>query len=91
MKKGLFIVLFLSLHVLFIFLQIFKYSAWAKETYKRQQLEKEKKNLLAKKESLLQQFCMLKDPVVVKKYAQNVLGMEPIRIQQIKQLQELHD
>jgi len=86
MKRRGFLIFALFLNIGFVFLHIYKYSCWAQETYHKQQQEKEKNRLLRKKETLSRELCMLKDPTYVKRYAMNKLGMQKIRLNQIKRL-----
>jgi len=91
MKRHSFILLVIVLNLSFVFLQIYKYSQWAQETYFKQQQEKRKGELVKKRELLLKELCTLKDPVIIKKYAAEKLGMQKIRLNQVKSIQVNHE
>ncbi len=86
MKKNTFIVLFITAHILFIFLQVHKHTQFVKSTYAQQKHEKKQSTLKRKKQSLVQQLYALKDRDTIRKYAKNTLKMRPIRLNQVKNM-----
>lgn len=91
MKRRSFILIVVLLNLSFVFLQIYKYSQWAQETYFKQQQEKKRGELVKKRELLLKELCMLKDPAAIKKHAAEKLGMQKVRINQVKSIQVGHE
>ena len=86
MKKTGFLLIFISTHVVFVFLQIHQYSHIINSSYQKQKTEKLKEQLLQKKQSLTHQLYALQNKTAVKNFAQNKLGMEPIHLHQIQKL-----
>lgn len=86
MKKNYFLALFISAHILFIFLQIHKYTLFIKNSYNQQQYEKKIVTLTEKKQQLTQELHALKDRERIKKYAHEKLNMHPYTLNQIKKL-----
>lgn len=84
MKRNTFLLIFVSLNILFIFLQIFKQSYIIKLSYEKQRNEKLRNSLLAKKASLTEQLYILKNQSTIKQFATDTLGMKPIRLNQIR-------
>lgn len=87
MKKTGFILIFISTHVTFVFLQIHQYSHLINNSYQKQKTEKMKEQLLQKKQALTHQLYALHNKTAIKNFAQNQLKMEPIDMQQIKKLE----
>lgn len=85
-KNNLFIYIFISINLFFIFLQIYKQSNFVKISYKKQRLEKEKETLIQKKDNLNQQLLEIKNPNLIKDYATKNLNMKKIGINQIKKV-----
>jgi cell division protein FtsL len=86
MKKNSFITLFITAHILLIFLQIHKHTLFIKNSYNHQQCEKKLALLQEKKQTLTQELYELKDRENIKKYAQNKLKMRPYALNQVKKL-----
>lgn len=86
LKRNIFVILFISVNILFIFLQIHKQSTFIKLSYENQRLEKEKQQLVHKKEELTQKLYELQDPSEIKKFASNDLNMQKIKLNQIKKI-----
>lgn len=84
MKKAYFITLFVGMHIIFIILQIHKQSSFIKLSYDKQRLEKEKRELLAQKDTLTQQLSQLQDHETIKEFALNTLKMEQVSLKQIR-------
>lgn len=86
MKKHSFITIFITAHILIIFLQIHKHTLFIKNSYNHQQCEKKLALLQEKKQTLTQELYALKDRDNIKKYAQDKLKMRPYALNQVKKL-----
>ena len=86
MKKNSFITLFITAHILLVFLQIHKHTLFIKNSYNHQECEKKLVLLQEKKQTLTQQLYALKDRDNIKKYAQDKLKMRPYALNQVKKL-----
>ncbi len=86
MKKHSFITLFITAHILIIFLQIHKHTLFIKNSYNHQQCEKKIASLTEKRQTLTQELYALKDRDNIKKYAQDKLKMRPYALNQVKKL-----
>lgn len=86
MKKKSFIVLFLTVHVLFITIQINKQSKMVKLSYTKQKKEQTLKTLFNKKQALVNKLYELKNKNSIKAYAQNHLQMKPLKIKQVQRI-----
>ena len=86
MKKNSFLTIFISAHIILIFLQIHKHTLFVKNNYQHQQCEKKLASLTEKKQILTQELHALKDRENIKKYAQEKLGMRPYALNQVKKL-----
>jgi cell division protein FtsL len=82
MKNKRFFALFVATNIAMVFLVIYKHSLFNKLSYRNQQLEKEYRDLISKKESLHQEFYRLQSPALIKKFAiEN--GMQDLVLKQI--------
>jgi cell division protein FtsB len=86
-KKNSFLTFFISIHIIIIFLQIYKHTLFIKKSYKEQEYEKELVALAEKKQMLTQELHALKDRDYIKRYAQEKLNMRPYALNQVKKLQ----
>ncbi len=86
MSKKTFLFTVLGAQLLFVFLLIHKSSQFIKESYKKQKLEVIKNELAHTKEQYTNQLYALKNPTMIKKFAQEQLGMQPIKISQLKRI-----
>lgn len=86
MSKKTFLFTVLGAQLLFVFLLIHKSSQFIKESYKKQKLEVVKNELAHAKELSTNQLYALKNPALIKKFAQEQLGMQPIKISQLKRI-----
>lgn len=86
MKKKSFIILFLTVHVLFIALQIDKQSRMVKLSYTKQKAEQTVKTLSNQKQALINKLYMLKNKNEIKNYAHNHLQMKPLKIKQVQRI-----
>jgi len=86
MKKNSFITIFITAHIVLIFLQVHKHTLFIKNSYKHQQCEKKVAALTEKKQILTQELYALKDRENIKKYARDTLHMHPYTLAQVKKL-----
>jgi cell division protein FtsL len=86
MKKKSFITIFITAHIVLIFLQVHKHTMFIQTSYNHQQCEKKMVTLTEKKQTLTQELYALKDRENIKKYAQNKLNMRPYTLNQVKKL-----
>lgn len=85
MKRGVFIVAFIVLHVLFVALKIDKQSKTTQLSYEKQRLEKEYSQLVTQKKQLTQQLYNLQNLDTIKKIALQQ-GLEPIKLSSVKRI-----
>lgn len=86
MKKKTFIVLFLTVHVLFIALQIDKQSKMVKLSYTKQKAEQTHSTLSKRKQELINRLYTLRNKQEIKNYAQAHLNMKPLKIKQVQRI-----
>ena len=86
MKKNSFITIIITVHIMFIFLQVHKHTLFIQNSYEQQQCEKKIAALTEKKQTLTQELYALKDRENIKKYAQDKLKMRPYALNQVKKL-----
>ncbi len=86
MKRSWFITLFVSVHILFVLLVIHKQNNFIALSYEHQRKHKRILELQDEKKQLLHEQYALTSHAHVKKFAQTKLGMEPVRITQMKKL-----
>lgn len=89
MKKNVFIIFFITAHIILIFLQIHKHTMFIKNNYNQQLLEKKIAALKEQKQTLTQQLHALKDRENIKKFAHDKLNMRPYKLQQITKLSDV--
>ena len=85
MKKITFIAVFLSTHVLLVFLQIYKHSQYIKISYARQTNECRKEELMHRVQKLTHQLQTLKKSSTISTLAKKS-GMRNVKINQIHTL-----
>ena len=85
-SKKAFLFIFISVNLIFIFLQIYKHSVFVKLSYEQQRLEQEQENLAKKKIDLIEKLHTNQRHKPVKDFAQNKLKMQRIKLKQIKRL-----
>ncbi len=85
MNKNTFIAVFISAHIIFIFLQVHKHTKFVQYTYTLQKLEKKRGKLQEKKQTYVQHLYALKDREAIKKFART-LHMRPVKLTQIKKI-----
>jgi len=88
LRKKTFVILFISGHIIFIFLQIYNHTQYIQQTYKKQSYEKKHDILREKEQRLIHQLYTLKDQAVIKQFAQNTLHMQSNRLNQVKKIQK---
>lgn len=86
MRRSFFFAVFITAHIIFIFLQIHKHALFIKQSYRKQKNEKLRNNLHSEKDSLNHQLQLLENHTSIKKYAQNKLAMVPVKLSQIKKV-----
>lgn len=86
LRKNSFIFLFIVTNVFFVFLIIYKKSLFSHLNYEKQRLETQLQELQKEKQKIEQDFLMIKNPKLVQKYVSSNLGMQKIKINQIKRL-----
>lgn len=86
LHKRPFITLLVITNLLFVFMLIYKQTWITRLSYKQQEVEKKRNELIDEKEALTQALYRLKNPKNVKKYAMNHLGMKKMSLQQAKKL-----
>jgi len=86
MKKGPFIILFVSVNLFFLFFQINKQSRLVKLSFEQQRLEKTKSDLLDQKQKIKHELFRVQQTDNIKKYACHELGMEKMKLSQVKQI-----
>lgn len=85
MKKKTFIALFVSTHLVFILLVIFKQNKFISLTYQKQRKETLKESLIERKKELTQKVYA-HNHAQVKQYARKRLHMEPLSINQVRKI-----
>lgn len=80
------VVIFVTINLLFIFLQIHKQSQFVKLSYSRQRLEKEQEQLIRQRNDLVHQIYLQQDRKHVQKYASDKLGMSKTGVGQIHKI-----
>ena len=86
-KKSAFISIFVSAHIVFIFLHIHKYSQVVKASYEKQKNSITLDTLRQKKQDLTHKWYSLQNRTAIKQFAINTMKMEPITLNQIKKIQ----
>jgi|JI10StandDraft_1071094.scaffolds.fasta_scaffold129876_2 hypothetical protein len=91
MKRSAFVAVFVSTNIAFVLLHLHKQSQIIKYSYEKQKIETEKNQLTKQKQELTHMLHTMHDRASVKYFAQNVLSkkLEPIKISQIKKIEEL--
>ena len=89
MKRGYFITIFVTAHLLFIFLHIYKYNLNIKQSYAQQKQELHYEQLVHKKQRLTQELYALQNKTAIKQYAAKKLGLRPLKLSQIKRLRNV--
>ena len=85
-KKYGFNIIFLFTNVLFIFLLIYRKTTFSHLHYEKQRLDSNLEDLIKDKQKLEQELLIIKEPRKIQKFAQKKLGMQKIKISQIKKI-----
>ena len=80
--------LFITGHIIFIFLQIYNHTQNIQQTYKKQNYEKKYGILRKKEQKLSQHLYELKDSTTIKQFAQSTLHMQPNRLNQVRKIKK---
>ena len=86
MKRNTITILLITVHLIFIFLQIHKHAFFIQESFRKQKNEKNKAILEQKKQTLMHELYKLRNHRTIKKFARNKLNMNSISLTQIKTL-----
>ncbi len=86
MKKTLFIALFISTHIGFIFLHIHKQMQFVKESFSKQKNEQLLTKLTQEKQAKQNELYALQNKQDVKLYAEKKLALKPVNITQLHRL-----
>lgn len=90
MNQKAFSVIFVLVNLFFIFFLVFKNSRIVELTFSKQKREKEKIALIKHKEQIEQKLLLAQSRGAIKEYANNYLGMDRIKLKDIKQLPQAH-
>jgi hypothetical protein len=90
MKQPIFVAIFISVHVVFVFLQIYKHTQLVALSFQKQKNERTLTALQEKKQELTNTWCSRINRSEVKKIVLEQLGMKPIQLSTIKRL-NAHD
>ncbi len=90
MKRPYFITIFVATHIFFIFFQIHKHSKIIRLSYQKQKSEQKREQLVQRVQELTQQLHALKEKSSIKKFAQETLGMQKIKLSQVKKIETLN-
>ena len=83
MKKTVFITLFITTHISFLFLHIHKQMEFIKESFTKQSYEQELVKLTHKKQARLNELYALQNKQDVKAYATQKLALQPASMAQL--------
>lgn len=86
MKQPIFVTIFISVHIVFIFLQIYKHTQQVALSFQKQKNERVFTTLQEKKQELTNKWCSRINRSEVKKVAIEQLGMKPLQLSNIKRL-----
>lgn len=89
MKKNLFFIIFFGTNIVLIFLHLYKQNYTIQLSYERQKFEKVYDELTHQKEVLDQELAKLKNPVAIKHYATQTLGMQKMNLKNTHRLDAL--
>jgi cell division protein FtsB len=86
MKRTVFALFFIGMHIIFIVLQIHRHTLYVQYCYQKQKNEKLYESLIKEKEILTYELHNLHNSTTIKEYAQNTLGMIPINLKHVKKV-----
>ena len=87
-KRRLFFSTFVTVHLVFVFLQIHKHTQFIHESYRKQKNEKLYAKLLTEKDTLIHKIHTLQNKELIKQYAQTQLRMTALNLKQIKKVSD---
>jgi hypothetical protein len=88
MKRSLTFIIIVGIGVFLLFVYIYQANQYLRESYYKQDLEKQKKKAEQKKQALVHQLYQIKNRDQVAVFAKNELRMAPIALTQIKKYYE---
>ena len=83
MIKFNFLTFFILFNLSFLFVKIYQHNKTIQLNYNRQKFENKRTELIKEKDKLLIKLSKIKNPKLIKKTAQNKLGLKPIKLTQI--------
>ncbi len=83
MKKNFFILLFIGVHVCFLFLHIHRHMLYMKESFKKQKNEQLTNALKEKKETKTNDLFALQNRKNIQIFAEQELNFKPISLKQL--------
>ena len=86
MRSKTMLLLFVAIQPIFVFFHIYKNNISIRYNYTYQKRIALRDKLLKNKEQFTQRLCQLQNKQKIKEYAQNFLGMEKVKLRQIKKL-----
>ncbi|OGB83399.1 hypothetical protein A3F66_01055 [candidate division TM6 bacterium RIFCSPHIGHO2_12_FULL_32_22] len=86
LKKYGFNIIFLFTNILFIFLLIYKKTTFSHLNYEKQKLDNNLEDLVKEKQKLEQELLIIKEPRKIQRFAQKKLGMQKVKISQVKKI-----
>ena len=86
MKKTVFIALFISTHISFLFLHIHKHMQCIKESFSKQKNEQLLANVLQQKQARENELYTLQNKKEIKEHATHALGLKPVTMTQLHRL-----
>ena len=90
MKKTVFIALFVSTHIGFIFLHIHKHMQFFRESFSKQKNEQILAKALEQKQSKQNELYALQNKQGIKSEAKQKLGLQPVVMTQLHRLPDAH-
>lgn len=88
MDKKTKITIFIGTQLLLVVLHIHRHSLMVREIYRKQRALTAQQELTREIQTLTQLLYVYKDPAAIKQFATQKLGMGPIRITQIKKIEQ---
>jgi hypothetical protein len=86
MKKTIFIALFITTHIGFLFLHIHKHMEFIRESFSKQKNEQLLTQTLQKKQAKENELYALRSKQEIKKEAREKLGLKPVSMTQLHRL-----
>jgi peptidoglycan hydrolase CwlO-like protein len=86
MKKTMFTVIFVSTHLMFIFLHIYKNALFTQESFIEQRYHKELKEIQEQQQVKNNELLQLQNQTEIAAFAQQELGLVPLNLNQLRRL-----